>query len=168
MSDFVQNSTVKSAVRELASPIPDVATFNTVVQSVITTNPFGCVSYMSAGVTHDPVEKVRENYTLRFVYQDPATAGTAGIGTHRFNSIAGFNAGITALPAATALNTAHAGTPVHDAENDSFYASLRCHDANGELYNLVFSRDRVSLQSYSDDAIRTKVETWADTVPQLA
>ena len=33
----------------------------------------------------------REAYTLRFVYQDPATAGTAGTGTHRFNTIAGFS-----------------------------------------------------------------------------
>jgi hypothetical protein len=168
MADFVQNSTVKSAVRELTSPIPDVATFNTVVQSVITGNPVGCVSYISAGVTHDPVEKARENYTLRFVYQDPATAGTAGIGTPWFNTIAWFNAGITALPAVTALNTANAGTPVHDSENDSFSTTLRYHDPNDELYNLVFSRDRVTLQSYSDDAIRTKVKIWADTVPALA
>jgi len=34
-----------------------------------------------------------------------------------------------------------------------------CHDQNGELYNVTLSRDRVTLQSYSDDAIRTKVET---------
>ena len=168
MADFVQNSTVKSAVRELANPIPDVGTFNTIVQSVITGNPFGCVSYMSAGATHDPVEKAREAYTLRFVYQDPATAGTAGTGTHRFNTIAGFSAGIAALAGAAALTAAHAGVPVHDAESDSFSATLRCHDQNGELYNLTFSRDRITLQSYSDDAIRTKVEAWADTVPQLA
>ncbi len=57
------------------------------------------------------------------------------------------------------MTAAHADTPVHDAENDSFSATLRCHDANGELYNVTFSRDRVTLQSYSDDAIRTKVET---------
>ena len=73
-----------------------------------------------------------------------------------------------ALAAAAAVTAAHAGTPVHDAENDSFSATLRCHDANGELYNLVFSRDRVTLQSYSDDAILGKVETWADNVPALA
>jgi hypothetical protein len=66
------------------------------------------------------------------------------------------------------VTAAHAGVPVHDAESDSFSATLRCHDANGELYNLTFSRDRITLQSYSDDAIRTKVETWADTVPHLA
>ena len=37
MADFVQNANVKSAVRKLAEPIADVATFNTIVQSVITT-----------------------------------------------------------------------------------------------------------------------------------
>jgi hypothetical protein len=57
---------------------------------------------------------------------------------------------------------------VRDTENESFSATLRCHDANGELYNLTFTRDRVTLQSYSDDAIRTNVETWADTVAALA
>ena len=48
MADFVQNSQTKNAVRELASPIADVATFNLIVQSVITDNPFACVLYMSA------------------------------------------------------------------------------------------------------------------------
>jgi hypothetical protein len=33
---------------------------------------------------------------------------------------------------------------------------------------VTFSRTRVSLTSYSDDGIRTKVETWADTIPALA
>jgi len=46
--------------------------------------------------------------------------------------------------------------------------TLKCHDPNGELYNVTFSRDRVTVQSYSDDAILAKVETWADTVPALA
>jgi hypothetical protein len=33
---------------------------------------------------------------------------------------------------------------------------------------VTFSRDRVTVQSYTDDAILAKVETWADTVPELA
>ena len=60
MADFVQSTNVKSAVRKLASPIADVAAFNTIVQSVITDNPFACVAYMTAGVSHPPVEKTRE------------------------------------------------------------------------------------------------------------
>jgi hypothetical protein len=75
---------------------------------------------------------------------------------------------VTALLAAADVTTAHAGTALHDAENDAFSATLRCHDANGELYNLNFSRTRVTLNSYADEAIRESVETWADSVAALA
>jgi len=167
MADFVQNNVTKSAIRELATPIASVSAFNLIVQSVITDNPFACVSYMTAGETHDPVEKTRESYTAKLVYED-VDAKSIGTASHRFNTMAGFNAGVTALLAATAVSTAHAGTALHDAENDTFAATLTCHDANGELYMLNFSRTRVSLTSYSDEAIRTSVETWADTVAALA
>jgi hypothetical protein len=167
MADFVQTSQTKSAVRELANPIASVSAFNLIVQSVITDNPFACVSYMTAGETHDPVEKTRESYTAKMVYED-VDAKTVGTGSHRFNTIAGFNAGVTALLAAADVTTTHGGSALHDAENDTFSATLRCHDANGELYMLNFSRNRVSLTSYSDEAIHTSVETWADTVAALA
>jgi hypothetical protein len=167
MADFVQSSQTKTAVRELASPIADVTAFNLIVQSVITDNPFACVEYMTAGENHAPVEKTREGYTARIVYED-GNAKTVGTGSHKFSTLAGFNAGVTALLAAAAVSTAHAGTALHDAENDAFAATLKCHDANGELYMVNFSRDRVTLTSYSDEAIRTAVETWADTVAALA
>ena len=38
----------------------------------------------------------------------------------------------------------------------------------GNCISLNFSRTRVTLTSYSDEAIRTAVETWADSVPALA
>ena len=167
MADFVQSSQSKNAVRELATPIASITAFNLIVQSVIADNPFGCVSYMTAGETHDPVEKTREGYTAKMVYED-VDAKTVGTGSHKFNTIAGFNAGVTALLAAADVTTAHTGTALHDAENDAFSATLRCHDANGELYMVNFSRTRVTLTSYADEAIRTAVETWADTVPALA
>ena len=96
MADFVQTSQTKSAVRELTSPIASVSAFNLIVQSVITDNPFACVSYMTAGETHDPVEKTRERYTAKMVYED-VDARTVGTGPHRFNTIAGFNTGAAAL-----------------------------------------------------------------------
>lgn len=68
MADFTQGSIVKSAIRKLAEPIADVTAFKTLVQLVITDNPFGCVSYMNSGVNHPPVEKTRETYTVQFVY----------------------------------------------------------------------------------------------------
>ena len=70
MADFVENANVKSAIRTLTNPIEDVATFNNLVQSVITDNPFGCVSYMTAGENHPAVEKTKESYTAKLVYQD--------------------------------------------------------------------------------------------------
>ena len=110
MADFVQNSQTKSAIRELADPIADVATFNTIVQSVITGNPFACVSYMTAGVTHDPVEKTKESYAVKIIYQD-SDAKVVGNLSDKFDTIAGFNAGATAILANAALTTAHGGTP---------------------------------------------------------
>lgn len=167
MADFIQTSNSKNAVRELTSPIASVSAFNLIVQSVITDNPFACVAYMSAGESHDPVEKTRENYTAKIEYET-VDAVNVGNASHRFNTIAGFNAGVTALLAAADVTTAHGGSVLHNADNDTFSATLRCHDANGELYMLNFSRTRVTLTSYSDDAIRTAVETWADSVPALA
>ncbi|PKL69868.1 MAG: hypothetical protein CVV30_00390 [Methanomicrobiales archaeon HGW-Methanomicrobiales-1] len=167
MADFVQSTVTKSAVRNLAEPIADVATFNSIVQSVITDNPFACVAYMTAGETHDPVEKTREGYTVKIVYQD-AEANTVGTLSDRFITIAGFNAGAAAILANTALATSHGGTPYRDTDNELYSATVRCHDPNGEIYQVNFSRQKISITSYSDDGIRTKVETWADTVPALA
>jgi len=167
MADFIQKTTVKSAVRELANPIANVATFDTIVQSVITENPFGCVAYTEGGVSHQPVEKTKEAYVAKVVYQD-SDAKTVGGDSAKFNTIAGFNAGAAAILASAPLTAAHGGTPFRDAGNETFSATLRCRDPNGEIYMVTFGRQSVSLTSYSDDAIRTKLETWADTVAALA
>jgi len=167
MADFIQKTTVKTAVRQLASPIADVAAFTTIVDSVISSNPFGCVAYMTAGVNHPGVEKTKESYVAKILYQD-SNAKTVGSQSGRFSTIAGFNAGATALLGSAALTAAHTGTPARDSENETYSATIKCHDPNGELYNVTFGRDSVSLTSYSDDGIRTKLETWADTLAALA
>ncbi|MFY9799798.1 MAG: hypothetical protein WAK10_00960 [Methanoregula sp.] len=167
MGDFIQNSQTKNAVRILVNPIADIAAFNQIVQSVIADNPFGCVAYMTAGTSFPPVEKTRESYTVKIVYED-SNAKNIGNDSAKYNTVAGFNAGATALLASAANIAAHGGTAVRDSEHETFTATLRCHDANGELYFINFSRTQVTLTSYSDDAIRTTVETWADTVPALA
>ena len=167
MADFVQNSQTKSAIRELADPIADVATFNTIVQSVITDNPFACVSYMTAGVTHEPVEKTKESYGVKIIYQD-SDAKIVGNLSDKFDTMAGFTAGAAAILANAALSTAHGGTAVRDTEKEAYSATLKCHDTNGELYMVNFTRGQVTLTSSTDEAIRTKVETWADSVAALA
>ena len=167
MGDFIQKTTVKTAVRTLANPIADVSAFDTIVQSVITGNPFGCVAYETAGVSHPPVEKTKEAYVAKVDYQD-SEAKSVGNESGKFNSIAGFNAGAPALLGNAALTAAHGGTPVRDSASETFSATLKCRDPNGEIYMLTFGRQSVNLTSYSDDGIRTKVETWADTVAALA
>ena len=167
MADFVQNSEIKNAVRLLANPIADVGTFDTIIGSVITDNPFACVAYMTAGVTHDPVEKTKETYTARIVYED-TNAKNVGTSVEKYNTIAGLNTGVAIIMANAPLATAHGGTATHDPDEDSYSATLKCHDANGELYMVNFSRERMTVTSYSDDAILAKVETWADTVAVLA
>ena len=167
MADYVQKTNVKSAVRKLANPFADVGAFNTLIQTIIATNPFGCVSYMSAGANHPPVEKSKEAYTARFVYQD-TSAKSVGSASISYNSMAGYTAGISAVLANTAENTAHGGTPIHETANDSFSVTLKCHDPNGELYFVNLSRQQVTISSYEDDAIRERIETWSDGVTALA
>ncbi|MFA5237341.1 MAG: hypothetical protein WC362_05745 [Methanoregula sp.] len=167
MADFTQNSAIKSAVRKLAEPIADVDAFNTLVQSVVTSNPFGCVSRMISGVNHPPVEKSKENYTAKFVYQDEE-AKRIGSGSESYDTVPGFKAGINAVLADTANVTAHGGTPAHDSDGDTFSATLRCYAANGETFMVTFARQKVSLSSYEDNAIQTVIETWADGITALA
>jgi hypothetical protein len=167
MVDFIQNQAVKSAVRILPEPFADLTAFNTIVQSVITNNPFGCVSYMSGGLNHQPVEKTREMYTAKFVYEDTG-AKRVGAGSENYNTISGFNAGIAAVLANSANTTAHGGDVVRNPAGDTYAVTLKCHDPNGELYFVSLSRDRVTISSYEDDAIRTRIETWADGVTALA
>jgi predicted RNA methylase len=167
MADFTQNSAVKSAVRKLAEPLADVDAFNTLVQSVITNNPFGCAARIVSGVNHPPVEKSKEIYTAKFVYQDE-DAKKIGSGSESYCTVAGYKTGINAVLANTANVTAHGGTPAHDSDGDTFSATLRCYAANGEIFMVTFARQQVSISSYEDDSIRIVIETWADGVTALA
>jgi hypothetical protein len=59
-------------------------------------------------------------------------------------------------------------TTTRNQAADSFSATLRCHNPNGEMYIVNFSRQQVTISSYEDDAIRTRIETWADGVAALS
>ena len=166
MADFTTSTTTKTAIRPLAEPLADVTAFGNLVQGVIATNPFQCVTYNAKGVNHAPVEKTKETYTARIIYQDP-DAVLVGIITIRAPTIAAFTAVANHIIADAAIATAIGGTAVRDSDNEKYTATLKCHDQNGEIYFVDFSRSQVRLSSYSDDAIKSKVETWADTVAAL-
>jgi hypothetical protein len=70
MTQFRRKPGTKSAYRRLKTPIADVTTFDAIVRSLIAKNPLACTSYMSGKKNHPPVEKVREMYTAKFVYED--------------------------------------------------------------------------------------------------
>ena len=167
MADFTTSTTTKSAIRNLTEPLADVTAFDNLVQGVIASNPFLCVTYNAKGVNHAPVERSREAYIARITYQD-SDANLVGLVTIRAPTIAAFTAAANHLVANTQLATDLGGTPVRDTANEKFATTLRCHDANGEIYFVNFSREQVTLTSYSDEAIRSRVETWADTVAALA
>ena len=167
MADFIPKSAVKSAVRKFAVPFQDVDAFNAVVQSVIANNPFGCAARIVSGVNHPPIEKTKENYTARFVYQD-TEAKKIGSGSESYGSIAGYKAGVSSVLANAANITAHGGVPAHDSGTDAFSATLKCYAVNGETFMVMFNREQVTISSYEDDAILNVVETWADGVAALA
>jgi len=167
MADFTTSSTLKSAVRKLAAPLADVTAFDNLVLGVITNNPFQCTTYNQGGSDHPGVERSRQGYTARIVYQDEDAKSIAVISV-RAPTIASFTSVANRIVADTEIAAAIGGTAIRDLNNEKYAATLRCHDANGEIYFVNFSREQVTLNSYSDEAIRNRVETWADTVAALA
>jgi hypothetical protein len=167
MADFVEQTVTKTAVRQLASPIGSTADFETIINSILSTNPWGCTTYEVSGVAQPAVAKSRETYTARVIYED-VDGKTLGNVTAKAGSLAGFTSAYTEILGNATLATAIGGTAIRDTEGESYSCTLKCHHANGELYNVAFTRDTVRISSYTDDAIKTAIDTWADAVPDLA
>lgn len=167
MTDFIETQNTRSAVRELTTPIADITTFEAIVQDVINTNPFNCTAYEDGGVTMPAVAASREHYTAKVVYED-AAATKIGTVSAQAPTIAGFTAAADSVMADTALSTAIGGTPSRNSAKDTYYCQLKCHDPSGEVYYVTFSRTKVRVSSYSDDAIRGVVDAWADEKPELS
>jgi len=147
--------------------IPGITTFNTLVAGVISGNPWSCTANNVGGVPQDPVSKSREGYTAWIEFED-MEAKTVGCTNTRAPTVSAFNAAVSAILVHTALATAMGGDANHVADEDTFSAMLKCHDASGEMYYVSFSREQIRVSSYSNDAILTTIETWADTKPELA
>jgi len=167
MRTFTPRPGTKSAVHILARPIPDISAFDAIVGSIRLQNPFGCSSYMSAGRNHPPVEVVREMYTAKFVYLNMA-GKVIGTGQDRYDSVEGYDTGIAAVISNMANNASHRGKVKRVPAADLFSVLLKCNDPNGERYFLSITRNRVTVSSYEDEAIRKKVAEWSDNVPALA
>ena len=166
MGDFVNTGTTKSAVRDLASPIADMNSFTTIIQNILTNNPWSCTPYESGGESQPAIAKAREFYTGKVVYQNNEAKVIGQISVKAPTS-AGFTSNVATIAADAALRTAMGGVPAHDSSEDKYTCSLRCHHADGEIYYVTFTRDKIRLSSYTSDAIATDLDTWADSVPAL-
>lgn len=167
MAHFNQKPGTKSATHYLKKPLPDATVFDAVVQSLVMNNPLNCVSYMGGRKNHPPVEKVREMYTAKFVYENPDRK-RIGTGQEMYNSLEGYQYGIAAVISNMANIAAHRGKVRHIPHADLFSVILKCHDPDGELYFLSIARNRLTVASYADDEILRRVARWTDSVPALA
>ena len=164
---FTPRPGTRSATHRLKTPVTDIGAFDALVHSVIMQNPLGCTAWRSARENHPPVEIVREMYTAKFAYLDKG-GKQIGTGLDRYNSVEGYETGIASVISNMANIASHRGKVKHLKEADLFSVLLKCHDPGGEQYFVSIARDRVTVASYSDEAIKKKVETWADSVPALA
>lgn len=166
MSSFNQRAGSKSAVHFLKKPLPDITAFDAIVRSLVSNNPLGCTSYYYRRKNHPPIEKVREMYTAKFLYEGP-DGKRVGTGQETYNSVEGYQYGVAAVLSHMANFAAHGGKGRHIPDQDLFSVILNCHDPGGEVYFLALSRDRITVASYEDDAVRENVEVWTDSVPAL-
>ena len=169
MADFVQKTVNKTAVRDLAVPIATVTSFNTLIESIIEDNPFGCVGY--TGSDGQPVAAVvrnREHYTAKVNFLDGEGKRVGNVSLQS-PTIAAFEANAAEVLNNAALATAMGATDaLRNGPGETYYVQLKCHDPSGDDYYVTFTRKTVRISSYQDDAIRDAVETWADDVPALA
>ncbi len=168
MADFVQKSNTKSAQRTLAYKLADLAALNALKTSLLgATNPLQVTSYTVAGVTKPGIEMTRERYGVKFIGLDADDKKVSTL-TQTINSQSRIATAETHITGSADIkDDMGALTILHDSGNDSYSMTFKCHDANGELYTLTISRTAVSISSFSDDAIKARVETWADSQTTL-
>ena len=109
---------------------------------------------------------VRERYTAKFVYLD-TNGKQVGTSSEVYDSLEGYETGNASMITNMSNIAAHRGKVKHFREADLFSVTLKCHDPSGELFFLSLARGRITVSSYTDDAIRKRVEVWADSVPEL-
>ena len=163
MADFIETGSSKSAVRVIETPIADIASFNAMINGIISDNPFECTDYASNGQNISGVTINRQYYTAKIIYEndDAKTVGTVSV---KSPTVDAFSASAGIILADTSLAAEIGGDPIREPANDGYYCQLKCHDAGGEIYYVTFTRSKVRVSSYEDDAVMAKVETWADTV----
>ena len=165
MADFVEKTVSKSAVRDLAIPIPNVGAFNTIIESIIDDNPFDCVDYVKDGEEMLAVVRHREHYTAKVNFVNAGKK--VGAVSLLSPTIAAFEANATAMLGNTAVANAMGGDAYRDPAKETYYCQLKCHDPSGDDYYITFTRKSVRVSSYQADTLLDTIEDWADLVSAL-
>ena len=165
MADFVEKSVNKSAVRDLAVPIPNVEAFDNLIKSIIDDNPFDCIGYVKDGEEMPAVARHREHYTAKVNFVNAGKK--VGAVSLQSPTITAFEANAAAVLANTAIATAMGGEAFRDPVKETYYCQLKCHDLSGDDYYVTFTRKAVRISSYQDDSILDAIEDWADLITAL-
>ena len=107
-----------------------------------------------------------QGYTARVIYED-TDANQVGLITIRASDVAGFTTVANHVIADTAIATSLGGSTGPRQCTGDLHGNAevpRC--KRGDLLPQLH-RSQVTLTSFTDDAIRSRVETWADSVPAL-
>lgn len=168
MADFVLTNQSKTAVRELATPLTNLAAHSALVESILNDNPWDCTEYTYDGATVDGVTATKSAYSGSVVYTDAGLGKKVGSITVKAPTASGFTGSVAEVLANADIATDMGGIASHDTSADAFMTTLKCHDANGEFYYVAIGRDSIRVSSYTADAIVAAIETWADTLPALA
>ncbi len=167
MGDFVTTGTTKTAVRTLATPIADANSYTTLIQGILTANPWECTPYESAGVAHSGIEKSKESYSGKIVYLNNEAKSIGNVSI-KAPTLAGFTTCVSNVLADSALETAIGGSCSHDSSEDKYSVTFRCHNSDGDLYYVTISRDKIRVSSFESEDVKATLETWADANENLA
>ena len=166
MADFLETAVTKSAIRTLRNRYPNIAGLKTLVDGVISSNPWACIPYTKSGATYAAVNITKETYTGIVNYQD-AMGKVVGKVTVVAPNLTGFDSAVANILGNTTLETLMGGDAIHNALLDRASIAVQGCWADGDVFNVTFTRDVVRISAYSDDAIVAALETWADAIPAL-
>ena len=167
--NFTTTSVVKSAARKFTVPITNPATFDATIAALkAEDNPLGTTAYQTAGESIPGVATANESYKATIAYLNPLGEVLGAIVVDA-PTRSTYDAITAKILADTVLTAAFAADAIadRDATKDAWSVRLRIHDPTGEIYYLNFTRKDLKISSYENDAILTKVDTWADGVTSL-
>ncbi|MDD3934139.1 hypothetical protein [Methanoculleus sp. UBA303] len=102
---------------------------------------------------------------MNFLDDEGTRVGTVSL---QSPTIAAFEANAAEVLSNAGLATAMgASEALRGSGHETYYAQLKCHDPSGDDYYVTFTRKTVRISSGEDDAIKEKIEAWADLVPAL-